>query len=298
MKVMEYAFPATKTRTQEYRLYPLGDVHIGALNCAEKQFRRVVRMIETDKNARWFGGGDLLDSVILQDQKRFDPASLPDWMFKGTAKTVKARIKDIVAAQRDRLLSIIDPIKDKCIGLMEGNHEYSIMKYHNRDLMHDLCSALDVPALTDCCFLRFRFTREKRGTSQDSVIAVRMFACHGHGGGRSEGSEPNHLARLAKDKECEIVLRGHSHTEHIMPPISRLSIPTHGSLGDEADQKIVRAANWGCYVRTYAAGESTYDSRATYPVRPLSTVRVLITPFRQVRTRTKPKVIIEELEMP
>jgi hypothetical protein len=295
MKVLEYRVPAVKSRASTFTLYPLGDVHIGALNCAEKQFRRVVRMIRDDDNAFWFGGGDVLDSVILQDQKRFDPAVLPSWMLTGRADKVRDRLADMVAAERDRFVSIVEPIKDKCVGLMEGNHEYSIMKHHNRNLMNELCDALDTVNLTDCCFVRFKFEREKPGFNDS--ITVRMFATHGCGGGRTPGAEPNNLHRLASDKVCELVLRGHSHTQHILPPVARLTIPTSGALNGEAESTILRAANWGCYLRTYAAGPSTYDSRAQYPVRPLSTVNVTITPFRQVHGRTRPKVNINELEM-
>lgn len=296
MKVLEYSLPAVTSRSAAFTIYPLGDVHIGAMNCGEKQFVKVVKMIKDDPTAYWFGGGDLLDAVILQDQKRFDPNSLPSWMLTGSSTSVRKNLRDILAAQKARLLGILEPIKEKCIGLIEGNHEYSIMKYHNRDLMTDLCDALDTVNLTDCCFVRFKFSREKGDASPDT-ITVRMFAAHGHGGGRTAGSEPNHLARLASDKVCELVLRGHSHTQYIMPPLARLTIPTAGTLSEDAASTILRAANWGCYLRTYASGPSTYDSRATYPVRPMSTVRVHITPFRVKGMRTQPKVTIEELEL-
>jgi hypothetical protein len=324
MKVAEYRFPAVKSRASKINLYALGDVHIGALNCAEKQFRKVVKMIADSPNSYWIGGGDYIDAIILQDQKRFDPSSLPNWILAANMEDISARIADggapddvardimrmvsknsrkkladMVAAERDRFLEITAPIHDRCIGLLEGNHEYSIMKYHNRDLMGDLATGIGVSNLTDCTFMRLRFERIKgtRATSNNDVANIRLFAAHGMGGGRTPGAEPNHLARLANDKECELVLRGHSHTQFIAPPIARLTLPKAGALGEEAESTICRAANWGCFVRTYAAGPSTYASRATYPVRPLSTVRVVITPFRNVNNRNRPKLIIEEVEM-
>lgn len=296
LKVLEYCVPAVSSRCATFTLYPLGDLHIGAMNCAEKQIRSVVKEIKDDPYALWFGGGDVLDSIILQDSKRFDPSVLPSWLLSGQPDEVRMQLSDMVTAERDRFLNIVEPIKDKCVGLMEGNHEYAIMKYHNRDLMRDMCKALGVKHLTDCCFVRFKFTRTKRH-SHPETTTVRMFATHGCGGGRRPGSEPTHLHALCSDKTCELVLRGHSHIQHILPPVARLTIPTSGSLSDEAESTVMRAANWGCYLRTYAAGPSTYDSRAQYPVRPLSTVRVRITPFRQIRDRTRPKVVIEELEM-
>jgi hypothetical protein len=324
MKVAEYRFPPVKSRASKIHLYALGDVHIGALNCAEKQFKKVVKEIADDPNAYWLGGGDYIDAIILQDQKRFDPSTLPNWILAAHVDDIAARVEqggepeevardimrmvsknsrkklaDMVAAERDRFLDLTKPIHDRCIGLLEGNHEYSIMKYHNRNLMEDFATGIGTTSLSDCTFMRLRFERQKgKGKkSANDVANVRLFAAHGMGGGRTPGAEPNHLARLSNDKECELVLRGHSHTQFIAPPIARLTIPTAGALGEEAESTICRAANWGCFVRTYAAGPSTYASRATYPVRPLSTIRVTITPFRNVNNRTRPKVIIEEVEM-
>jgi predicted phosphodiesterase len=321
MKVIEHRFPSVKSRTTTVKLYPLGDVHIGALNCAEKQFRRLVKEIEADPNAYWFGGGDYIDAIILQDQKRFDPNVLPDWMLashktdvcervtKGgdpdavasdivsmLSRNSRKKLSDIVAAERDRFLDITRPIHSKCIGLLEGNHEYSIMKYHNRDIMNDMATTIGAPNLTDCAFIRLKFERAKQKTFSE-VATVRLFAAHGNGGGRTPGAEPNHLARLANDKECELVLRGHSHTQCISPPIARLTIPKSGVLDEEADSTVCHVANWGCFVRTYAAGPSTYASRSTYPVRPLSTIRVTITPFRERYGRTRPLIVIEEVDM-
>lgn len=307
MKVKEFVFPVATHRSQKYTIYPLGDVHVGALNCAEKQFKRVVAEIKADPYAYWFGGGDLLDAIILQDSKRFEPAVLPDWMLTGDPEAIRKKVSDMIESQRDRVVEMLEPIKHKCIGLLEGNHEHSIMKHHNRNLMDELCSKLNVDNLTDCCFIRLKFQQVLHSGDRGPTTIVRMFATHGSGGGRTAGSEPNHLARLALDKDCELVLRGHSHTQHILPTIARLSIPTRGQLNAEPTACTMRVANWGCYLKTYAAGPGTYDSRATYPVRPLSTIKVSITPFTVSHIPAsngvgatqicKPKIIIEEMEM-
>ena len=106
-----------------------------------------------------------------------------------------------------------------------------------------------------------------------------MFITHGHGGGRTSGAEPNSLYRLAADKGVDIVLKGHSHTYCIHPPIPMLYIPSGGALPSEARVKYKYAANWGALVLTYQDGPGTYASRANYPVRPMYTVQTIIKPF-------------------
>jgi predicted phosphodiesterase len=271
MRLIDVEIPV-ESRTDTFYLYAIGDAHVGALNCAETELRRHVRRIQDKPNAYWIAGGDLCDAVILKDSRRFDPHVLPDWMLEGGAEKVRKNLKDMLDAQEQRALQIFEPIKDKCIGAIEGNHEFAIMKHHNRDHMANMCKGLEVSDLTDCAFIRLVF---RRG---EATRTVRVFAHHGHGGGRTPGAEPNKLARMANDKDVDIVLTGHTHTFQIMPPIAMLTVPTHGKLPDDPIPYEKHAANWGCYVYSYKAGPSTYDSRAGYPVRPMYTVEIEITP--------------------
>jgi hypothetical protein len=256
---------------------------MGAANCAEDKLDRLVKRIAADPNAYWFGGGDMCDAVILTDVKRFDPSILPDWLLKGRKpEDVRRNLTDMLDAQKRRLFKYLAPIKDRCLGLVEGNHEYTIMKYHNRNFLNEMCKYFGVVNLTDCAFVRFKFRRRIGNvrTSPPSAT-IRAFICHGHGGGRTSGAEPNILYRLSADKECEIIMKGHSHSFCIHPPIPMLSIPTRGDLPENPIVYDKHAANWGSFVYTYQTGPSTYASRANYPVRPMYTFEVKMDPFHQ-----------------
>ena len=229
------------------------------------------------------------DAVILNDTKRFDPDTLPNWMLTGGAEKVRKNIKVMLAAQRTRFLQIVEPIRDKCIGMIEGNHEYAIMKHHNRDHQRSLCEFMGVDDLTDCAFLRLKFRRsyadknpKSKSGKQSQTAIVRVFICHGHGGGRTSGAEPNRLYRLAADKEADVILTGHSHTFHIHPPIPMMFLQSRGKLLHEPLVYDKHVANWGAYVFTYKSGPSTYVSRANYPLRPMYTVEVKMRPFNKV----------------
>ena len=267
----------TNSRTTEYELFTLGDVHMGAPNCAEDKLKRIVRRIADTPNAYWFGGGDILDAVILQDEKRFDPNTLPDWMLSKGPEHTRRGLSNMLTAQRDRFFRITEPIGDKCLGLIEGNHEYAMMKHHNRDILREMCEHFGTDNLTDCAFVRLQFGR-KRGDEDRGGPNVRVFICHGHGGGRSSGAELNILYNLAADKDVDIVLKGHSHTYAIHAPIPMLTIPSKGKMPADPVVYEKYAANWGAYLYTYASGPSTYASRANYPVRPMYTVQAVIRP--------------------
>ena len=307
MKLVEHRF-LCRSRKETFKLYVLGDVHIGALNCAEKELRSMVKRIEEDPYSYWIGGGDFCDAVILGDVKRFDINTLPNWMLKGDPTTIRQRIGDILYEQRKRWCDIVEPIKHKCLGMIEGNHEYSIFKYHNRDHMAELCRRMstednEVPNLTDCAFLRLSFDRvsgkRNKITGEPSchVQTVTVFICHGHGGGRGVGAEPNKLFRLAADKDVDIVLTGHTHTFCILPPTAVLSIPNSGKLPEDAIVREKHVANWGAYVYTYKSGPSTYASRANYPVRPMYTVETVIEPHRVSKKRDITRITMNEVRL-
>ena len=276
-----------KSLHDTFNLYVIGDVHIGSSNCAEKHFKRFVKYIEKQPNAYWIGGGDYCSCITPSDLKRFDFNGLADWLFVGSALDIKEALADISKQERGRFCEIVKPIANRCLGLIEGNHEQKFMQHNNNGHHYLMCDQLGVDNLTDCAFLRLRADKGKGGDSR----VITIFIMHGFGGGRTAGAEPNHLARLGTFAEADIILRGHSHTFHIAPPEPRLYIPTKGRLPAECLERTVRKANWGCWLKSYAAGPSTYDSRAGYPPRPLVTLEITIKPHHGENNKHKPTII-------
>lgn len=280
-----------ESRSNTFRFYVLGDLHLGARNCAENQFRRLVNQIAQDKNAYWLGGGDLCDCINPPDLVRFGFDILPNWILEGSAEETREKLRDIISQQRHRLRDILKPIKAKCLGLIEGNHEHKIRRRDNLDHHGFVCNSLNTIDLTSEALIRLQFERKTNGTPKSEV--VKIFICHGHGGGRTAGAEPCHLERLARNWQVDLILRGHSHTFCLLPPIVELTVPNKGKLPNEAIQHYKRAGNWGCWLKSYAVGPSSYDSRATYPARPLSTLEIEISPHKD----TSPEKTISMREL-
>lgn len=268
-------------RADEFSIHPIGDVHCGGRNCAEKALGREVKEIYQNPNAYWFSGGDLIEAIKPHDI-RFDFDILPDWMVEGDADSTREALNDIVKQQKRRICDILQPIAGKCLGLMEGNHEYTIRKRGNTDIHKDICDELGCTNLTDETVIRLRFRRLK-----GSVITVVIYARHGYGGGRTDGAEPNKLGRLLAEWElADICFSGHTHTFCIIPPKAVMGIPRSGSLPDELYQRYRWAANWGCWQYSHPVGPSSYVSRAAYPARPMLTTKAVIQPFH---TTFRPK---------
>lgn len=290
MRLMDYTIKCS-SRSDSFRIYPIGDLHLGARDCAETHFRRLVTKIKNDPNAYWIGGGDLCECIKPDDVKRWEFDNLPDWLLEGKPDDIRENMTDVVFQQKKRLVSILEPIKAKCIGLVSGNHEDKLKKTHNQDFHGYICKDLDAEDLTSEAFIRLKFNHA------GAIRQVHLFITHGHGGGRGIGSEPNHLFQLATMWNADVILRGHSHTFCILEPLVQLGLPNSGQIPDELLEFQKRAGNWGCWRKSYAAGASTYTSRACYRPRPLNTIEIEIWPH-QHKTDSKPerpKIAMKEL---
>jgi hypothetical protein len=270
-----------KSRSEKFEIYPLGDIHIGGRGCAEKALKKQVKAIVANPNAYILGGGDMLDLILPMDNKRFDFNTLPDWMLDGDAVTIRERLTDIQKQQLDRMETLLGPIPpERWLGILAGNHEYSILKYSNNDIAKAISNRLKTIQLTDEALIRLRFRRETGTKGNYSIATVVIYIRHGYGSGRTPGAEPNKLQRMLDEWEiADIAFTGHTHVFCILPPKAVLGIPRTGSLPPECTCRYRWAANWGCWQMSHPVGPGTYASRACYPARPLLTVKAVVKPF-------------------
>lgn len=254
------------TGDQTFTLRPLGDVHLGTAHCDRKHFKRDIDSIAADPNALWIGMGDYCECITPTDP-RFVAAEVdPDFL---------PRLGTIAVAQRDTFLEYVEPIKAKCIGLLEGNHEAQIRFRHYLDLTLDMCRELGCDYLGDTAFVRLNFCRTDDDGRQLRSNVVVVYAEHGAGGGRYTGGKLNALEHMMRDFEAAIYLRGHVHTKGgVKEP--RISVPVKGKAVLIAKTRI--AALTGCYYRTYAANQSSYGQRKSYPPTELGSVAIRIHP--------------------
>ena len=189
-------------RSSDYHLYPIGDIHLGSVHCAEDKIKLKINEIKGMDNALWIGMGDYADSITNND-KRWDSYGLASWVKKD----------DIIDSQRKKLVEYFKPIKDKCLGLLTGNHEETIHDRHQDAITKHLCSDLGVPYLSYSCFVELHFAR-RNGSSH----VIQIHAWHGAGAAQSDGGKLMRLMRLVNDVQADIYLMGHLHDIIIRSP--------------------------------------------------------------------------------
>jgi UDP-2,3-diacylglucosamine pyrophosphatase LpxH len=291
MQIVEHEI-RVKSRADEIKIHPIGDTHIGKINCDEKALRRYVQEIADDPNAYWIGGGDYFDSIKPSDIKRFDLGVLPDWVLIGSPEEIKKNLSGLVNRQLDRFCVIMQPIAHKCLGFIEGNHEFEIRKRHNEDYVERMAKQFGTVNLTDSAFMRIKMYRSAKVSAESTVV---LYIEHGCGGGRSYGSELNHLGSMVSDKDADMICRGHSHKSDELAT-SRMHISSHGKIPKDACQsRDICALNWGSWLLSYQVGPSTYERRASYRATPRITRYFRIKPFQYVsKSVTRPRITVEK----
>ena len=111
----------------EINIYFIGDIHEGNVNHAESEFKRAIQIIKDDPNGYWIGMGDYVEAITTDDKKRFNPITI--------AKKYGIRdLKDLPFRQMEVVYSRFQPIEDRCLCLLLGNHEESYIKHNSSDI--------------------------------------------------------------------------------------------------------------------------------------------------------------------
>jgi predicted phosphodiesterase len=193
-------FTISHRRPDIINIYPIGDIHAGSIACAENEIRKQIEKIKNDPLGYIIGMGDYADCIIKED-KRFQNNGLAKWVESD----------NIVNSQRKFVSGLFEPVKDKIICLLTGNHEESIHDKYQDNFTLELCRKLGVRYAGYQCFINVQTVR-----AETSQHGYRIHAWHGDGAAQTEGARMMRLVRLVNDIEADIYLMGHFHavTKH------------------------------------------------------------------------------------
>lgn len=216
-----------ESRSDAYRIVIIGDVHLGNLHSDERLLRRLAAEIAAEPNTYWVGLGDYCECINVKD-KRFDPDELVGWLMGGT------QLRNLARAEMQRFIEIMRPCADKCIALIEGNHERDVLDKSETDVYTMLIDALadgkEAHRLDHRGLIRLSFQR-----GRSTTWGLMIYATHGSVGGRKPGAAANRLDELTGHVgRVDVVLQGHSHraqryttAKYELRPGGIVSVPVH-----------------------------------------------------------------------
>jgi len=257
-----------ESKNEWFSIIPIGDIHLGNAGCDTKYLKDLIEWIANKENTFWLGMGDYIDAINYTDP-RFDPKTvLKKYLEQGD-------IDKIIQMQIEDLIDLLEPIKDKCLGLLRGNHEEIIRKHYHYDVVYEIVKDLDLDRnlnLYDLANIRLAFKRKVNSKAQPTHI-FDIIAAHGNVGGRTYGYKANRISDLKKYFIADIYLLAHSHIK--LAQISNLLY--FDRRGNQKKKKIIEAYT-GCFLRGYKKNRTSYIEKAIFPPTDIGVVKILIQP--------------------
>ena len=237
------------------RIKPLYDIHYGNKYCDTRALNAYLS--DCDDKTYIIGGGDSIDAVITKDIKRYMKHS------DGTDTDA------VIDEQVDGLHKILAPYKDNIIGMMDGNHEHTMVKYHGTNPIKRLCEKLECTHL-GYSFLMKMFFRESDGRGRSVVIR----AHHGWGGGsRTQGGEITKYSKDMANYEADIFLYGHGHKLQSNRTVK------FGVSGKKIVSKPQYLFLCGSFLKSFSlTTDATYAEVAGYPPIEVGGINISIKP--------------------
>jgi len=170
------------------RIHGLTDIHVGAVEHDFDKFEEAIDIIDKDDDARWFGNGDLLELIP------------PNYK-------INQRGQDIPPEEQYLEFSrIVDRIKDKCLFIRGGNHDY-IRSFNILDF--DVCKVL-AHEIGAPYYRMPGYTRININGSSYNLVSG-----HGKSGGKNGDAELEKMAAVYSDGD--VYFLGHNHQLYTKP---------------------------------------------------------------------------------
>jgi len=232
---------------KQIELHPLADFHLGDINSDFKLIMKTLEHIQNTPNAYCILGGDLMDAAIA--------SSVGD--------TYGAKLQPM--EQLKQCVKIFEPIKDKILAVLPGNHEQRIYKMDGIDITALMCSQLGIQErysqTTALLFIRFGKSSSKTHNRPQLYTA---YVTHGSGGGRKEGGKVNRLADLASIVDADIYIHAHTHLPLVFKE-AFFRVSSGNSSVAEVDKLFVNTAAALSY-GGYGDAQGYKPSSRRYPV--------------------------------
>lgn len=178
-----------------------------------------------------------------------------DLINNATKSSVSNCFDDIYrpAEQKKMMAKILEPVKDRILCAIPGNHEDRSGKDVDDDPMYDVMAKLDIEDRyrKNRAILKVRIGKDRSASSVRNPVYV-FAVVHGSGGGALTGGSVNKAERFAYTFEgVDVLIMGHTHKPLNTTP-SKLRVDTRQNKVKQVPFDVVVATSWLSY-SDYAA---------------------------------------------
>lgn len=200
IRIIEKILPHT---LEEVEIVPIGDVHVGDEFYDEKMFKGVINYVLEKPNRYVILNGDLTDMALK--------TSVSDTY--GATMSPLDQVKYIA--------NILEPLKERIIGIGNGNHEERVYKGSGIDVSYLIALELGLKKIySNNSFVVFLKVGQSHNSRPNKVKqqVYSIFVQHGRGGGRKMGGKTNRLVDMDNIiANADLYIMGHVHSPVNLP---------------------------------------------------------------------------------
>lgn len=284
----------TRVLPDSHNLFLFGDEHLGTILHHKKGFAKLIKMISTSYAGVPTEGnfaishGDCIEGIMIDD-KRFDPATqLPGQQVP------------FPMLQANDYCDLIDPIKEKILFILEGNHPEKLWKFG--PITKEICRLKGIEYGT--------WTAKLVVNDSQGNLMYKSYHTHGRRGITSNADDIQRrednmrliLKRQLEDQAGDTVLmcKAHVHKLLIREPMARLYMTDAKGDVEQAYTESVHTASWihpdhrwyvctGSFYRLFGKGISGYAEKAEYKPNELG---FIIARIRDKKIKGIDKIIV------
>lgn len=245
-----------------------GDVHRDSPNHADGAWQGFLERGRKLKKALFLGMGDYLDSGSSSERACF--ASARELLHE----TTLTDLQDLAYRKVKLLGKELSFLKNRCVGLLNGNHFYNFSDGTNSD--QALCRELGCQYLGVSCFVRMYL--DVSGCQQ----ALDIWAHHGAGASRLPGGSINRVENMREHAAADMYIMGHDHKRMAVPATPRLFLAHSSKTGLELRQRHQWLIRSGSFMTSYRDGEVNYNVDCGRGPCSLGHVEMILTPRKTV----------------
>lgn len=209
-------------------IYPIADVHLGAMEHAETEWQEFIKKVESE-DAYLILAGDLLNNGIR------------------TCKFVNPFDEKIRPRDAKRMMvEYLKPVKDRILCVVSGNHERRTYKDDDQDLTYDICAKLDIEHLyrENVAYMRLICGQRPYKNTKKNCNTYAFVVTHGAGGGIYTGAAVNRDERWGNTIDnLDCLVTGHVHKGFVTKP-AKIVIDTRTGVVRMTNYVVVSCVSW------------------------------------------------------
>ena len=212
-------------------IIPIADVHLGAKECNDDAFRRFVQSVAETPNVYVILGGDLINN--------------------STRSSVGSPFDEVIPPhiQKREMAKILEPIRDRILCAVSGNHERRSKKDADDDATYDILCKIDKETIyrEDIAFLKIQMGVPQIGDTKTNGAqrpTYRIIVTHGNGGGYLPGAAVNRGQRYGYVFDgMDLLVLGHTHMSNISK-YKKIRIDAQNNRVTTDDFKVLISTAW------------------------------------------------------